>query len=455
LSQRILFGTNGIRGIVNQDLTPEFAAKVGVAIGAYFGKKDILIGYDARTSNILLSHAVAAGAMSCGCNVHETGCAPTPAIQYAVKHLGMDGAIIVTASHNPPEYNGIKVVASDGVEIVREEEEKIEAIFFEERFSRVPWSDVGRLEAFPGVLEAYKEAIKGHVDVGAIQKRRFNVVVDPTNSVGALVTPDLLRELGCKVTTINGNLDGHFPGRTPEPRPDTLVQLSEAVKAFGADLGVAHDGDADRCMFADEEGEIVLGDKTGCIIIDWVLERHPKAVVVTPVSSSRMVEDIVRRQGGELVWTEVGSTIVSRRMLEVNSVISMEDNGGIFYGPHQSVRDGAMAAALMLNILAERGKPLSQLVEELPRYSIIKERVEVPNDQKQRVLQGILEETKGLRRLTIDGVKISFDDATVLIRPSGTEAIYRVNAEAGDEKRARKLADWGIELVKKNLEASC
>jgi phosphomannomutase/phosphoglucomutase len=451
VSQRVLFGTNGIRGVVNQDLTPEFAAKVGVAIGTYFGKGDVLIGYDARTSNILLSRAVAAGAMSCGCNIHDTGCAPTPAIQYAVKHFGMDGAIIVTASHNPPEYNGIKVVASDGVEIVREEEEKIEATFFEDAFSRVPWSDVGRLEAFPGILEAYKEAIKGHVDVEAIQKRRFNVVVDPTNSVGALVTPDLLRELGCKVTTINGNLDGHFPGRTPEPRPDTLVQLSEAVKAFRADLGVAHDGDADRSMFADETGEVVLGDKTGCIIIDWVLERHPKAVVVTPVSSSRMVEDIVKRRGGELVWTEVGSTIVSRRMLAVNSVISMEDNGGIFYGPHQSVRDGAMAAALMLNIMVEKGRPLSQLVEELPKYSIIKERVDVPNEKKKQVLEGILEETKGMKRLTIDGVKVSFDDATVLIRPSGTEAIYRVNSEAGDEKRARELADWGVKLVKKNL----
>lgn len=451
MSQRVLFGTNGIRGIVNQDLTPDFAAKVGVALGTYFGKSDILIGYDSRTSNILLSRAVASGAMCCGCDVHDTGCAPTPAIQYAVKHFGMDGAIIVTASHNPPEYNGIKVVAKDGVEILRGEEEKIEAIFFGERFSRASWSEVGRLEAFPGVLEAYKEAVKSHVDVELIQRRLFNVVVDPVNSVGALVTPELLRELGCKVTTINGNLDGHFPGRAPEPRPDTLIQLSATVKALGADLGVAHDGDADRCIFADETGKIVVGDKTGAIIIDWVLEKHPKAVVVTPVSSSKMVDDIVKRRGGELVWTEVGSTIVSRRMMVIGSVIGMEDNGGIFYGPHQPVRDGALAAALMLNILAERGKNLSQLADELPKYSIIKERVDVPNEKKQQVLQGILEETKGLNRITIDGAKIFFDDATVLIRPSGTEAIYRVYAEAGSERRALEVADWGVKLVKKNL----
>jgi len=223
------------------------------------------------------------------------------------------------------------------------------------------------------------------------------------------------------------------------------------VKSLDSDLGIAHDGDADRCVFADETGEVVLGDKTGAIIIDWVLQKHPSAVVVTPISSSKMVEDIVKRRGGKVEWTEVGSTVVSRRMLEVGSVIGMEDNGGIFYGPHQSVRDGAMSAALMLNVLAESGKPLSKLVKELPKYSIVKERVEVPNEKKQQVLQRILKKTEDLKRLIMDGVKVSFGDATVLIRPSGTEAIYRVFVEASDDKQARELADWGIQLVRESL----
>jgi len=446
-----LFGTNGIRGIVNHEMTAEFAAKVGAAIGTYFGKSNILIGYDVRTSNIFISRAIAAGAMSCGCSIHDVGLAPTPAIQFAVKRFGLDGAIIVTASHNPPEYNGIKVVASDGVEIDRGQEEQIESIFFGEKFSRVSWGEIGLFEPFFGAIETYKEAVMSHIDVDAIKKRSFNIVVDPANSVGALATPDLLRELGCKVTTINANLDGHFPGRIPEPRPDTLVQLSKAVMAFGAELGVAHDGDADRCIFADERGEIVLGDETGAIIIDWVLERHPKAVVVTPVSSSKVVEDIVKRHGCRLIWTEVGSTTVSRRMLQEDSIISMEDNGGVFYAPHQAVRDGAMSVALMLNILAERGKHLSQLVDELPKYSIIKERIEVPNEKKVDILRGVLEDTKDLDRITLDGVKVTFRDASVLIRPSGTEAIFRVNVEAENGTRARELADWGTRLVRKNF----
>lgn len=453
-SSKALFGTNGIRGIVNEDLTPEFVARIGVAIGTYFGGKNIILGYDARTSNSILSKAMAAGLASAGTNVYDAGLAPTPAIQFAVKHFKMDGAVIITASHNPPEYNGVKVIAGDGVEIPREEEVKIEEIFYAEKFSRKKWDDLGNITSISGIIEEYIEAVKSHVDTAAIKKKRFKVVVDPANSVGGLTTPRLLRELGCEVTTINSHLDGHFPGRTPEPKPETLEKLSAAVKAFDAELGIAHDGDADRCIFVDEKGNVCLGDRTGAIIIDYVLEKHPHSIVITPISSSKMVEDIVRKRGSELRWTVVGSTQVSREMLEVKSVISMEDNGGIFYGPHQSVRDGAMAAVLMLEILAKRGKPLSELVALLPEYHIIKERLSCPNELKQRTLEALLEMTKNYNRITIDGIKVFFDGGSVLIRPSGTEAIYRVYAEAKEEKRAKKLAEWGVSLVKDCLKSA-
>lgn len=454
MANRILFGTNGIRGIVNQELTPEFAARVGTAIGTYFGEKKLLVGYDSRTSSLLLSRAVIIGLASAGCDVYDVGYAPTPSIQCAVKHFKMDGAVIVTASHNPPEYNGIKVVASDGVEIPREEEVKIEDIFFEEKFVRKEWNELGSIAGFPGILDVHKEAVKRHVDVNAIRLRRFKVVVDPANSVGALVTPYLLRELGCDVVTINAQLDGNFPGRLPEPKPETLGSLSSIVKALKADLGVAHDGDADRCIFVDELGNVCLGDSTGAIIIDYILQKHHNAVVVTPVSSSKMVEDIITRRGAKLVWTKVGSTTVSKVMQEVNSIISMEDNGGIFYAPHQPVRDGSMAAALMLEILAKSGKTLSQLVAELPKYCIIKERIDCPNELKQAVLDSVIKQTEKLNRITMDGVKVSFEDGSVLIRPSGTEEIYRVYAEAKNEKRAKEMAAWGTSLVKKSIQDS-
>lgn len=451
---QVLFGTNGIRGVVNEELTPEFVSRIGVGIGTYFGGVDVLLGYDVRTSNLILSRAMASGLASAGVNVFDAGLAPTPALQFAVKHFKLGGAVIITASHNPPEYNGIKVVGADGVEIPREEEVRIEEILAREKFSRRGWGELGAVSGLSGVIGAYEEAVKSHVDNVAIEKRHFKVVVDPVNSVGGLVTPYLLRELGCEVTTINAHLDGHFPGRLPEPKPETLGKLSAAVKAFGADLGVAHDGDADRCIFVDEKGNICLGDRTGAVIIDYVLEKNPSSIVVTPISSSKMVEDVVLRRGSKVQWTKVGSTEVSRQMLKLKSVVSMEDNGGIFYGPHQPVRDGAMAALLMLEILARRGRPLSELVAELPSYHIIKDRFDCPNELKQRALKNLLEETKSYNRTTIDGVKIFFDDGSLLIRPSGTETIYRVYSEALDERRAEEIARLGRSLVKKAFEAS-
>ena len=450
-SRSLLFGTNGIRGIVNDDLTPDLVTKIGVAIGEHFGGGDILLGYDARTSNVILSRALSAGLASAGTNVHDAGLAPTPALQFAVKHFKMRGAVIITASHNPPEYNGIKVVASDGIELSRTNEIEIEDLLFTNNFKRKSWDNLGKISNFSGIMAVYLKAIKNHLNENTIRKKNFKVVIDSANSVGALVTPILLRELGCDVITLNSNLDGHFPGRLPEPKPETLGNLSKMVKALRADLGIAHDGDADRCMFVDEKGEIVLGDRSGAIIVEYVLQKHHPSIVVTPISSSKMVEDVVIQIGSKIRWTKVGSTAVSREMVRLNSVIGMEDNGGIFYGPHQPVRDGAMSAGLMLEILAKSGRTFSELIASLPRYYVIKERLDCPNELKSRIHEQILKATKDQNRITIDGIKVFFDDGSTLIRPSGTEAVYRVYAEAKNEKRAKEIAEWSTSLVKKSL----
>jgi phosphomannomutase/phosphoglucomutase len=451
VSDKNLFGTNGIRGIVNQDLTPEFVVKIGSAIGTFFGSKDILVGYDSRTSNEIMSRAIMAGLASTGCNVLDGGQAPTPAIQYAVKHFKLGGAVIVTASHNPPEYNGIKVVSDDGVEIGRDEELKIEDMFFKERLARARWNQLGRINKFSNIIDAYKNAVKTHIDVDAIRKQRFKVIVDPVNSVGGLVTPYLLKDLGCKVVTLNAQIDGVF-SRMPEPTPESLQDLSSMVNTFNADLGIAHDGDADRCMFVNEQGEVVWGDKTGAIIIDHLLEKLGECTVVTPISSSRLLEEVVQRRGSQLIWTKVGSTVITKKMQAINAEIGFEDNGGLFYAPHQPVRDGALAACMMLEVLASHHEPLSKLVNELPEYFLVKKRIECTHTQKPKVLTKILDETKAYNRLTLDGVKIFFDNATVLIRPSGTEAIYRVYAEAKEAKKADEIAEWGTSLVQDALK---
>ena len=440
LGSRRLFGTNGIRGIVNKELTSEMAIKIGSAIGTFFQRGNLIIGYDARTSGPMLAKAVIAGLNATGCNVVLAGMASTPALQYAVKNHKTDGAVIITASHNPPQYNGIKVVWSDGIELSREQEIEIENIFFDEMLHYADWNRLGTTRDLLGVIEEYLEAVKKHVDVAEIAEKHYHVVVDPANSVGSLAAPRLLRELGCKVTTINANIDGTFPGRLPEPRPENLRDLALTVKAIGADLGVAYDGDADRSMFVDEKGEIHWGDKTFALVEKYFLKENPGEKIVTPVSSSTLVKDIADSYGGEIVWTKVGSVTVSQTMKKINAKLGGEENGGIFYGPHQSVRDGAMATALILEIMAKTGEKLSELLGELPKYHIEKGKVECPNEFKDKVLEKLIEQTSELNTNTIDGAKIMFEDkSAILMRPSGTEPIYRLYTEAKKEEKATQL----------------
>jgi len=450
MSARKLFGTNGIRGLVNVELTPEMAIKVGCSIGTFFGRKNLLLGHDARTSGPMFAKAVISGLTATGCNVFFAGMAPTPALQYAVKNHQMDGGVIITASHNPPEYNGIKVIWSDGIETSHEQEVEIENIYFDNKIVFAEWDKLGTLRELPGINDEYIRAIEKQVNLSKIAERHFHVVVDAANSVGGLTAPPLLRELGCKVTSINANIDGTFPGRLPEPRPESLTDLASTVKAIGADLGVAFDGDADRSIFVDENGVIYWGDKTFAVIVKQFLIKNPGAKIVTPVSSSTLIKDTVQAYKGELIWTKVGSVTVSQKMKELNAKLGGEENGGVFYGPHQAVRDGAMTTVLLLNIMAETGEKLSKLVAEQPQYFIEKGKIECPDEKKEVLLQKLFEQVKGENISTIDGVKIWFsDNSAILIRPSGTEPVFRLYAEAKSQEKALKLVeDYSLRLKK-------
>lgn len=450
MNSRRLFGTNGIRGVVNKELTPEVTVKAGSAIGTFFGNRNLIVGFDARTSSPMFAKSVTAGLNATGCNVLLAGMAPTPALQYAVKNHRTDGAVIITASHNPPEYNGIKVIWKDGIELSREQEVKIENVFFDEKIRYTEWNKIGITRDLQGVVDEYVKAIKRHVNVPSIAEKHYHVVVDAANSVGALAAPRLLRELGCRVTTINANIDGTFPGRLPEPRPENLKELALTVKASGADFGVAYDGDADRSVFVDERGEIHSGDETFALVEKYFLRDSKGEKVVTPVSSSTLVKDIADAFGGELIWTKVGSVTVAQTMKKLKAKLGGEENGGIFYGPHQPVRDGAMSTALILDIMAKTGQKLSKLIEALPKYYIEKDKIECPEEYKQKVLERLVEQTKNLNTSTIDGVKVWFEDkSAILVRPSGTEPIYRLYGEAKTGKKALQLVnEYSIKLKK-------
>jgi phosphomannomutase/phosphoglucomutase len=405
-------------------------AKTGGAIGTFFRGGRLIVGHDGRTSSPMFAQVLTGSLASTGCTVYNVGMAPTPAVQYAVKQYKMNGGVIITASHNPPKYNGIKVIADDGIELSRDQEIEVESIFFDDQVQWAKWDNAGRICLLSGILSVYKEAIKKHVDLAAFRKKRFHVVVDSGNGVGSLVTPSMLREMGCRVTTINGDIDGVFPNRPSEPRPENLEELAKTVRAVNADMGVAYDGDADRSIFVDGRGEIHWGDRTFALIVKHFLLRRPGEKIVTPVSSSSLIKEMADEFSGEIIWTRVGSVVVSHVMKKTKAKLGGEENGGVFYAPHQPVRDGAMATALVLNIMAKTEKSLSELLAELPIYHIEKDKLKCPNELKEQVFKDLIEQVEDMTIDITDGVKIWFTDkSSILMRPSGTEPICRFYAE--------------------------
>ncbi|HEV8359755.1 MAG TPA: phosphoglucosamine mutase [Candidatus Thermoplasmatota archaeon] len=439
-SHPALFGTNGVRGIVNEFLTPELALRLGKAIGTFFDGGKVLVGGDPRLSTPMIKSAVVAGLGSVGCRVHDGGTAPTPALQFTLHQGGYDGGAIITASHNPPEWNGIKAVDADGTELSREQEERIEGFYYEQRFRAARWEDMTPAIPEPGVNERYIEAVLRAVDRAAIAQRSFKVVVDCSNGASCYTAPFLLRRLGCKVVALNAQPDGAFPGHESEPTPENARQLVAAVGALQADLGCIQDGDADRAVFVDEGARYVDGNLALALLGGEAVKRKPGGLVVTPVSTSMAVEDVVKAAGGRVQYTRVGSPTVAHTMKDTGAVFGGEENGGLIFPDHQHVRDGLRSIAAILELMAKTGKPLSSLLATVPRYATIKAKVHCPDAAKQEVLARFAKGQHG-RVDTTDGVKVFSDAGWVLVRPSGTELLMRVFAESKSEEAAKRLAD--------------
>ena len=441
------FGTNGVRGIANDYITPQLAIDVAKSLGTYMGSKGtIAIGRDTRMSGEMLKSAAIAGALSAGLTVIDLGTAPVPAVQYYVRDHA-DAGIMITASHNPREYNGIKLIAGDGSEFSREGESEVEKIYYSKQFVSANWDKTGDLRTANDANEYYIQGVIDHVDAENIRDKRLKVVADTGCGAGSVTLPFMLQRLGCEVITINAQLDGTFPWRNPEPTPDVLTELADIVRTTGADMGVAQDGDADRAVFVDENGDFIDEEVLLAMMAKYILSRE-KGVIVTPVSSSQRMADIAEEAGVELIWTAVGSINVARKMMETNAVFGGEGNGGLIFPKHQYCRDGGMACAELLEIIAA-GTTLSEFAKSVPEYFNSKTKT-VCKDLKatmECVTAAVLMGTEKVD--TTDGVKIWYDDGWVLIRPSGTEPIVRIFAESKTKAKAEELMLEGLELVEK------
>lgn len=438
------FGTNGIRGVFDKEISLEFIHDMALAIGTHFERGPILVGYDGRESSPILCKIVSSALNSIGLDCKIAGVVPTPCLEFLVKKFGYSGGLMITASHNPPEYNGIKPAASDGVEISREDELKIEEIYLHKTWKSKP-KTLGTTTKENKVIESYLSGILSHIDSDKIKSNQFTVVLDLGNGAQTVSAPNLCELLNCKTILINDSLDGNFPGRGSEPTPENLSELSKTVLENNADFGIAFDGDGDRSIFCDEHGKILTGDKSALVLTKHILKENPDSLIVTCLNSGSTIEQITNDFDSTVIRTKVGSVEVSRKMVPTNALIGFEENGGFMYGNHNQVRDGCMTLALMLDLLAKSNQSLSKEVSLLPISFTTKDKVTCQPEKVSELLSQLKSEFPNSDMT--DGIKITIDSKSwIMIRPSGTEPIIRIYAESDSQE---KLDDLMTEYIQK------
>lgn len=425
---RNLFGSNGVRGVVNQTFTSDMALRLGRAMGRFYNGQ-VAIATDTRATTDMIKGAVFSGLLAEGCNVLDLGIVPVPALQFYVKtHDDVLGGVMITASHNTPEYNGLKCISSSGNELSIAGETKIEENYFGDSISHS--NKIGTVLEVKGADDEYVSAILDHMNVSGIKRAKLRVVVDCANGAASFTTPALLQKMDVFTVTLNANPQGDFPGRPSEPREENLTDVIALIKATGADLGIAHDMDGDRAVFITDKGNFVNGDVALAIMAKHIL-KGKKGKIVTTVSTSSVVEDTVKKNGGEIVYTEVGSSKVSKTMREESAVFGGEENGGMIFPEFQYCRDPAYALAKMLECIITDG-PIQQQIDALPIYHMEKRDIVCPDEKKQALLEHFIENCSDGNYDTVDGVKVFFDDGWVLARPSGTEKKFRFFSESTD-----------------------
>ncbi len=440
---KLMTGVAGVRGVVGDGLTPEVIARYGAAFGTYLQGGRVVVGGDTRPSRHMVRSALFSGLLATGCEVIDLDLATTPTIEVMVEHLGASGGVCVTASHNPIGWNALKFLDRNGHFLGPEEGEEVNRIYREGSYRYVGTANLGRIHPQPGggVDEHIRRILESPlVNVAAIRRRQFRVAVDAINSVGNLIMPSLLQELGCDVRKVNGDLSGEF-GREAEPLPENLEDLCNLVGDEGTDIGLALDPDGDRLALIDEQGNPIGEELTLALAVKYVLSQQPGPVVCN-LSTTRTVEDLAKAAGVPFSRTPVGEAHVAREMERVGAVIGGEGNGGVMLAGVHAGRDAMVGTALVLSLLAEEEQPLSHIVSRLPLYAMVKRKTPVEGMDSGRI-ESALRAAFGENAAcdTRDGVRVDLEGGWVHVRPSNTEPIVRIFAEAKTKQGANELAD--------------
>ena len=441
----LMVSVSGVRGRVGEALTPEVMAKFAAGFGAWAlarsgGKATIVVGRDSRVSGPMFQPVVHAALQSVGCNVLDIGMVPTPTVQLAVEHHHAAGGLAITASHNPIEWNALKFIGPSGLFLDSAEAADMRKVV-DGNIPRATWDRLGTVSADKDAAREHIERILAlpFLDVEGIRKRGFRVGLDCVRGAGGVFMPVLLELLGCKLATINTEPDGRFP-RPPEPVPENLGELQKLVQDSHCDLGMAVDPDVDRLALVSDEG-VAIGEDYTLALAAKVVLRHRKGPVVTNLSTSRIVDDIAAEAGSRVIRAPVGEVNVATRMRAEGAPIGGEGNGGVILPELHLGRDAPVGAALILQLLLEEGekRPLSKIVASYPHYIIVKDKLDRPNAPLDTVYEALRKAFPDAEADTQDGLRLTWPDRWVHIRPSGTEPIVRVIAEAPTAAEAEKL----------------
>ncbi|WP_336134935.1 phosphoglucosamine mutase [Natronomonas amylolytica] len=441
-----VFGSSGVRGIAGEELTPPFVGRIAAVAGTVLDAEAVAVARDTRTTGRMFADAAASALAGVGCTVHRLGIVPTPGAQAYAEREGIP-VVMITASHNPPEYNGVKLIGGDGVELPQETLERIEERLLAENFDLVSYDDTGGHRRIESADTAYVEQLLAHLDSEGHRERiadaELTVAVDPGHGAGCLTNPGFFRELGCRVVTVNGQPDGHFPGRNPEPVAENLADLRRLVAATDADVGIAHDGDADRAIFVDETGDHIEGDAALAALT--AAEIDAGEIAVSAVNVSQRLVDAVKDAEAGLELAPIGSTYIISRIRKLRNEghavpVAGEGNGGIIFPEYRIARDGAYTAAKFLSLLADR--PASEIAAAHAGYANVRVNLDYADAEEREAMLAAAEAYAAdadADLTTIDGYRLDYGDAWVLARPSGTEPLVRIYAEARDRDRAEQL----------------
>ena len=440
---RLMVSVSGVRGEIGGTLTPDVAARFGAAFGTMLGPgKTAVVGRDSRPSGPVVRNAVVSGLLACGVKVVDLGVVTTPGTALMTRQLQADGGVVVTASHNPIQWNGIKFLRSNGVGLSAAQADRLKQIWADEAFTYASPADCGHESTNTQTHVAHLKAVTDITDVTGVAAKRFKVVLDSINGAGCVVTPMLLGILGCELVHLNERPTGLF-AHTPEPIAENLTGLCEAVKRHRAAVGFAQDPDADRLAMVDENGTFIGEEYSLAICAAHALSKR-KGSAATNLSTSRMIDDIAAAAGGEVFRTPVGEANVAEKMLQAGCVVGGEGNGGVIDPRVVPVRDSLVGMAMVLAHLADTGKTLSEVVASLPRYAMVKTKFPCPPGAAPKVAQATREHfagRHGARFNDSDGLRVDLAEGWVHVRGSNTEPIMRIIAEAQTHDGARALAD--------------